>query len=116
VGPTERITLTCCAIGRVEHRRGEPGDHEQNSDDDDDTVQPVIIRDLSSTFFDLTPLSCPLIVLNLFSLCFARLFFLLFYDCFGASLILFGVIVFFQRFRIDIILCVWLPVTLRGPE
>jgi hypothetical protein len=177
VNAAERTALICSAMdragsGRAAARRGEPGDHEQNSDGDDVTIQPVVIRGISSAFFGLTPLSCSFIVLNLFSLCFCaisltqlscsfivlnlfslcfvrllfflfyrcfgaisltplscafvilnlfslcftRLLFLFLYRCFGASLTLFGVIVLCQRFRIDIILCVWLPVTSRGPE
>jgi hypothetical protein len=58
--------------------RGETGGHEQNRDGDDDTAQPAVIRGISSAFFGLTPLSCASIILNLFSLCFARLLFLLF--------------------------------------
>jgi hypothetical protein len=100
-----RADLLRYGPGRAAARRGEPGDHEQNSDGDDDTVQPAVIRGLSSAFFRLTPLSCSFIVLNLFSLCFVRLLFLFFYRGFGASLALFGVIVLYQRFRIDIILC-----------
>jgi hypothetical protein len=72
--------------GRAQQRRGEPGDHRQNSDGD--TAQPALVRGISSAFFGLTLLSCASVILNLFSLYFARLLSLLFDCCFARLLVL----------------------------
>jgi hypothetical protein len=86
VSAVEGIAVICSALDQVDGAgRGDHGAQDQHSsDDDDDPVQPAVSRGLSSTFFGLTQLFCAFIILNLFSLCFVRLLFLLFYRCFGA--------------------------------